>query len=246
MTGFYDLHCHILPGIDDGAENFERTCKMLDMAFSDGIRYICATPHYNPYRDMTDTGSIPELAERVRGYLADRNMNIELKTGSEVMYHSDCVKGLENGECLTMCGSKLVMVEFGFDCTYADIKSAVIKLHSHGFQSVLAHIDRYPCVYGKPSDIDELYSLGAVLQFSTKLIKYATFAGFLKNSKRHSFSKYIIKNRLPGFVASDAHDTEYRKPVLSECYKKTARLCGGEYADLLFFDIPSQIFGFND
>lgn len=243
MTGFYDLHCHILYGVDDGAENCSESFAMLDAAYADGIRYICVTPHYNPYNGMTETESIPSLCDELCEYAKSRGMDIRIKTGCEIMYHSDCVERLSDGSCRTLCDSSYVMVEFPFDCTYTDIKKAVIKLHSHGYIAVIAHIDRYPCIYKDFSDVRELCSLGAILQFSTKLFYYASFAGLMKDAKRHSFSKLVLKEKLCGFVASDAHDTRYRRMLLSGAYDRACRMCGREYADFLFFGIPSKIFG---
>lgn len=243
MTGFYDLHCHILHGVDDGAQSASEGHAMLEEAYADGIRHICVTPHYNPYNGMTETDSIPALLDELCAYARDKGMDVSLKRGCEIMYHSDCVQGLEDGTCRTLCDSRYVLVEFPFDCSYIDIKKAVIRLHSHGYIAVVAHVDRYPCMYKDFSDVRELCSLGAVMQFSTRIFYYASFRGLFKDGARHSFSKKALKAQLCGFVASDAHDTKYRRMLLSAAYAKSMKMCGRDYTEYLFFDMPSKIFG---
>ena len=109
---FFDMHCHMLAHVDDGAQNTETMFAMLEAAYADGIRAICLTPHYSPYL----YGDTYEESERsfavLQKYVADKHPDMHLFLGHELGYHGGCVPALESGRCRTLAGSRYVLVDF--------------------------------------------------------------------------------------------------------------------------------------
>ena len=117
---FYDMHSHILAKVDDGAENFEMSCRMLDMAYEEGIRHLCVTPHYN--RHNADDAERPKKVMRafwaLELYAKKQYEDMHLYRGNEVMFFPDVVKYLESGSITTMNGGRYVLVEYKPNTSY--------------------------------------------------------------------------------------------------------------------------------
>ena len=112
MGPFFDLHSHILCGVDDGAIDQETMYAMLDMAYADGVRALCLTPHYSPYHygDTFDRseGSFALLSEYAREHYPD----LQLFMGHELGYYHGCEEALRSGRCRMLAGSRYVLVDF--------------------------------------------------------------------------------------------------------------------------------------
>lgn len=109
MKGIIDIHAHILPGIDDGAKNWDESRKMLEKAYGEGIRHIIATPHYSR-RGLTP--HIYELAERLQDKAREIAPDFGTGLGQETFFHEGLVENLKMGKALTLEGSRYVLVEF--------------------------------------------------------------------------------------------------------------------------------------
>jgi len=116
------MHCHILPGVDDGAKDLEETKKMLNIAYKDGVRYIIATPHYHPKRGQSSQVEIKRQLNLVRQEAKKIDENFLIFYGNEIYFGQDIPELLQEKKILAMNGRDYVLVEFSPSAEAAYIK----------------------------------------------------------------------------------------------------------------------------
>ena len=198
-----DIHCHILPGLDDGATDMEETAAALEEAVRQQVGCMIATPHFHPGRYRTDAEKVLRALEKVQDECAARGLDITLYPGHECYYYSGLVQELERGNVLTLAYSRYVLVEFEPDCPYPRLERGLRDLQNNGYAPVLAHFERYECLR-REENLRQLKQRGFLMQmnFDTLL------------AKEHLFRRYpwrrLVQQGAVDFLASDCHGTHYR------------------------------------
>ena len=231
---FCDIHIHLLCGVDDGAEDEKQMQKMLDAAYADGVRTICATPHYHPGYFGDNTEAVDIAFRRLKEY-AVKYPDLALCLGNELRYGRGFDEWIKSGACRSLNGSRYVLIDFleHDDADY--IVDSTLRVLNAGYTPILAHAERYESFHRDMREIEYLRSCGVVIQVDSA----SPFGGWGADSKIRS--RRIIKARLADLVASDAHDTVRRPPNLSGCYEYVKDKCGRAYADSLFIQTPQTI-----
>ena len=237
MKGLYDIHCHILPGVDDGSRNMEESLWMLNKEYNEGVRHVILTPHFR--YDMFE----PHMNIVTRQFMQLRRaaMNIgedgmRLYLGCELHSSMDMADCLKRGERLTMAGSRYVLAEFRTSDEKSYIRERIQALIRNGYYPIVAHVERYRSVVKSGIDfIDELRDMGAYIQMNADSI--IGDDGFMV--KR--FCKKVMKEEMLDFVGSDGHDMGKRTPHLGKAYEKVAKMMGEDYADMIFISNPECI-----
>lgn len=235
MNSYIDIHSHILPQIDDGAENFDVSMEMLRTAYADGIRTIIATPHYKPGHHNAGPERIRMLMEKLRKEAEKEGMEVELYSGNEFYYHDGMFRKLDEKTASTLAGSSYILTEFGPMEGFGSIRNGLYEALAHGWRPVLAHAERYSAILGKPENVEELIRLGSCIQVNAGSILGKTGLGVKQ------FTKRLLKEGQVHFVATDAHDARRRKPVLSDCGKYLGRKYGEGYARRLLYENPVHV-----
>ena len=235
LDSYIDIHSHILPGIDDGAENSETSMEMLRAAWNDGIREIILTPHNKPSHHNADPEKIKRLMEILQDKACGEGMDIKLYTGNEMYYGSDMTKKLEEGRALTLAGSAYVLVEFGMGEDIDHIRYGLYEALSHGYRPILAHVERYGRMLTRADRVEDFIRMGCYIQVNAGSIM-GTFGFSAKQ-----FTKKLLAQGLVHFVATDAHDMGKRKPILSDCAGYVSRKYGEGYAERLFYGNPMSV-----
>lgn len=237
MKGIYDIHCHIVPGVDDGAENLKMSVRMLQKEYDDGVRGIIATPHFR--YDMFEPSMELVKKQFLRLRKAAREIGdegIEMYLGCELHSSMDMADCLKSGERLTMAGSRYVLAEFRTSDEKSYIRERIQALIRNGYYPIVAHVERYRSVVKSGIDfIDELRDMGAYIQMNADSI--IGDDGFMV--KR--FCKKVMKEEMLDFVGSDGHDMGKRTPHLGKAYEKVAKMMGEDYADMIFISNPECI-----
>ena len=170
MERFVDTHCHIIFGVDDGAQTPEEMQKMLRMAYEDGIRYIIATPHHHPRRGRKAPGVLRKQLKIAREEAAKISDRLRVYLGTEVYFGQDAPEGLREGKILTMNRTNFVLVEFSHSDTYEYICQGLQQLQMKGFEVILAHVERYGCMCKSLEDVEHLTHMGVRLQVNADSI----------------------------------------------------------------------------
>lgn len=139
MKSYIDIHSHILPGIDDGAENFETSMQMLRIAQKQGIHSIILTPHYKPMHHNAHPESLAALRERLLEGMKGEGLDIGLYLGNEFYFHSGMFQKLEEKQACTMAGSAYVLIEFGPMDSFGTIRNGLYEALSQGYRETVAY-----------------------------------------------------------------------------------------------------------
>lgn len=229
MRGFTDIHTHLLPGVDDGAESMSQTLRLLRMAWDDGIRTVILTPHYRGRYKKNTPAMLKENFDWLREMAAAELPDMKLYLGQEIAYESDAPEAMHQGRVLTINGSSYALLEFRTNSLRSHIITGVSETVRCGFVPIVAHVERYDICRSDPSLVEELLDLGALLQFNADSVLGSN--GFAVKRFCHK----LLKGRKAHFVASDAHDAVHRPPRLRDCFLKIHKKYGAEYAEELFY-----------
>lgn len=235
MNGFYDIHCHILPHIDDGAEDKRQMLGMMKIAYQEGIRHIIATPHYHPRRGEADAGVIQPAFEKAKKTAKEHVPDLKLYMGNEIYFRQDAKELLKNKTILTLADSDYVLVEFSTAADKIQIKSAVSQLQMAGFMPVIAHVERFEALTGEFAFVKELAAGGVYFQANTSSIT-GDSGGLAKR-----FLKKMIREDCLHFVGTDAHSMHQRAPLMKKCAKYLSKKFGEDTAAKLLIENPSRI-----
>lgn len=219
-----DMHCHILPGVDDGAENIDISRRMLEEARRDGIYSMIATPHYHPAKGKGKIDQWASALETVRRMAAQIDSRFRIFPGSEIWYQQGIEDRLLGGGIWTMCHSRYVLVEFSGGAGFSYMKDGLFNLQRSGFYPILAHVERYACL-SDMEKIRELVSMGIYLQMNAD----AALKGQQMFAGRRI--RQLLKQGYIQFIGTDAHDARRRRPQMRECRSYVSRLCGAGYAE---------------
>lgn len=235
MTGMFDIHNHIMYGVDDGSKTFEMTKNMLEIAYNEGTRGIILTPHHNPYRWKNEVSTLRERYEEIKAYVAETYPDMEIYLGNEIYYFEETLNDLESGSALTMSGSKYVLIEFTPSTEYNEIMHAIMDVQQSGYYPIVAHVERYECLLKDASHIEEMKELGAFIQVNA--------SGVMGERSRleKKFIKGLLKRGEVNFVATDAHRDNTRQPYLKKCADYIEKKFGKSYAKELFIDNPKAV-----
>lgn len=206
-----DLHCHVLPGVDDGSSSMEESMEMLRIAACEGIVKMIATPHYKAGRKNVSVDGITRRIEQLQQCIDEEQLGIELLPGNEILYFDELIEELETKSLRTLCDSNYVLVEFLPGDSYKKIRNAVDALIGDGYIPVLAHVERYECLVKDMGLIKELIELGARVQIN---------AGSVAGKHGWKIKKYVcqlLKEQLVDYIGTDAHDRNNRKPEMLKC-----------------------------
>ena len=170
MEGFIDMHCHILPGVDDGAKDIKETKEMLRIAYEEGIRCIIATPHHHPKRGKESPKILRRQAKLVREAAHEIDEHFRIYLGTEIFFGQDVPDKLEAGEILSMNNRDYVLVEFSPSDTYAYIRQSLQQMQMAGYEVILAHVERYNCIIKEIELAEQLWEMGIRLQVNADSI----------------------------------------------------------------------------
>lgn len=211
--GWVDIHAHILPGVDDGASDWEETGEMLCKAHKQGITHIIATPHYVSGQD---TKRLREMMKRLKETAFSISENMMVSLGQEVQYFEELPSFLEQGKVLTLAGSRYVLVEFLPGDGYMRLFRAVRRLVQSSYLPVIAHAERYDCLKEK-GRTKELARCGAYLQMNA-----GSLGGGLFDRRAAWCRKEILRGNIH-FIATDMHGVVIRPPELEEAVRWMTR-----------------------
>lgn len=216
-----DIHCHILPNIDDGPHDFSNFVEMADLAVSAGITHLFATPHHLNGKFENAKGKILELTHEVNYHLQKANIPLMIHPGQELRLHRDIFHTIESDEILTLDNNgKYLLLELPPMEVPTYTQEVVYELLLKGITPIIVHPERN---FGFSGDLNLLYVLvqeGALTQLTSGSI----IGHFGK--KVRSISEKIIEHQLAHFIASDAHNIHTRGFFLREAYETITKSNG--------------------
>lgn len=233
-SGLVDLHCHILPGLDDGARTPEVSLAMARKAASDGVGTIVATPHvFRDGRAFADAAVIDRACEALNRELAANGIAVEILPGAEVHVSHDLISEIKaNRLSFVLNKGSYLCVEFPEDLVFSGTRDLFFNLLSDGITPIIAHPERNSVFGRDPELLYDLVRMGALSQAN---------AGSLTGrygSRAFEAARIFLKSNLIHFLASDGHDDSDTAPWLSAGVRQAEAVVGRERALALVRENP--------
>ncbi len=233
--GFTDIHCHILPGVDDGSGSMGQTLQMITLAKQQGIKTIIATPHYACGAKNKLAARLLKILEEVQKETLKLGGEFRIYPGNELYYSEGIMEALKTGEAFTLAGSRYVLVEFSLVETYQTLYRGMGQLVMAGYIPILAHVERYLCLRGKESRIVDMIKLGTCMQMNSGSLLGGMF------NREAVYHRRLVKEGLVHFIASDCHNTGSRPPRMKDAYKALVKNNDCRLVDRIFLENPRKI-----
>ena len=230
-----DIHCHILPGVDDGPKDLEESLAMARMAVADGIQAIVATPHSlngvysNPRQDILERG------KKLKEALSEHRVPLILFLGADVHFDAHLLHRLEAGEVLPINDGKYILLELPGQSIPQTIKEVLFDLRVKGYFPIITHLERNLVIQKNPELVGDWVEHGAVIQITAQSLT-GDFGG-----RAYRCACRLLEKGWVDVIATDAHSTNRRPPVLSQGVKKAAEIIGQEEALKLVTLYPELI-----
>ena len=244
-VGYVDVHCHILPGLDDGAGDAGVSFSMARIAAGTGIEAICATVHslgfgerYPRVRNVVSPDVYTDRLRFLRRGLKDLGIPVKILTGMEIFVDGSFERDLDRQMYFPLGGTKNLLIEFPFDTEPGAMFEAANTALRYGYTPVVAHPERYFCMADEPEISDGLVYSGCLLQANK-----GSFFGVFGESAREA-AEYMLGRGLLSAVASDAHSDERRTPSFRKVASYLTEKTGAETTLSLLRDGPARLCGY--
>jgi protein-tyrosine phosphatase len=253
-----DIHAHILPELDDGAKTLEESIQMCRISYHDGIRTIVVTPHILPgiYKNNRSTilSKLQQLNNALMKFgvqssefvvknsdsmtqrLNDPMTGFKLLPGADVHFSSDILQRYEKGEIVTVNDQgRYLMVEFAFQGIPYQAEEVLFQLLTKGIIPIISHPERNMEIGQRPKRYYEMIRMGCLGQVTAMSLTGEFGSGVRRIAEK------LLTNRLIHIIASDAHSTDGRPPILSAAVKAAEKIVGKEEAQRMVTEYPQAV-----
>ncbi len=228
-----DLHTHLLPDWDDGAKDWEETDKMVTAAKNDGITKIGLTPHL--FRLTKYGDDLRLFKQRIAEFMRRaQEFPVEFFRGAEVYITDQIVENIKKNK-LAVNKSSYVFVEFPLDNFVTGFWDLLHQVMLNGYIPIVSHPERNVVFARRPGLLFDLVSMGALAQVTARSI-----LGEYELEARRA-AQIFLKHNLVHLIASDAHNSKDRPPLLSRAVEQAEKIIGVEKALAMVTEIPQAI-----
>ena len=224
-----DIHCHILPDIDDGPKTFDESVAMVRMAAADGITGIVATPHLN--EELYDPVEISRRVSWLRHLLRKENIGVSIMHGADVsvLFRPDQVEGF------TLNGTRYILLEFPHTHLPRNADEILFQFLVKDYKPIITHPERNPSISANPQLLKNLVCDNMYVQITAGSL----IGKFGRDAQQ--CAEHLLREGLVDVIATDAHSTGHRKPRLSDGMHAAAKIVGPDRAREMVFETPSKI-----
>jgi protein-tyrosine phosphatase len=233
-----DLHCHYLPGIDDGAQTLEESLDLARAAVSAGISVAVMTPHVHPGRYENTRASIKKLCDAFQRVLWHKDIPLDIRPGGEVRISEEIVTMVEEEQIPfigQLDGYHIMLLEFPHSHLVPGAEKLISWLLGRRIRPLIAHPERNKDVMRKIEKIQPFVEMGCLLQLTG-----ASVTGQFGKQAQQCALK-LIDHEWATVVATDAHNLQHRPPNLDLAYKALTEMRGEPFARELTQEMPARI-----
>lgn len=225
-----DIHCHILPDIDDGPADIEESVAMARMAFDDGTKKIVATPHVKT--NIYPLSEILSRVDRLNKRLAKENIAIEILPGADVSAMLD--PSLLKDYCIS--GTNYILIEFPHNHLPRNSIDILLGFSANGLMPIITHPERNLSIAQNP---DLLFQLLDATHPLVQITAASLTGGF--GPEMQNCALYLLKKGGVDVIATDAHSSEWRRPLLAKGLKVAEDVIGRDQALKLVVENPAAV-----
>lgn len=231
----YDLHCHILPNVDDGPSSWDAALALARALVDDGVTVVAATPHGpgSTGSQFYDPVVLRVLVDQLRTKLQAAAIPLQVVLGTEVVYDYDVLRRLIYSEVLPYGRSHAVLLETPSDIDAPHVAAGIAALQAHGYRVVLAHPERVRAIHEHPNLLVRYVEQGVLTQITAACLsgKYGP--------RLQAMSEQLVSHHLAHVIASDSHAaTGHRAPAMRTAYMAAVELAGEAYARSMVETVP--------
>lgn len=221
-----DLHCHLLPGIDDGSKSMAISLRLAKEATENGVTHALLTPHHMNGRYVNHKKDVLRLTQEFQQQLKDHQIPLTVFPGQEVRINGQLIQALDNDDILFADeNNRYLMLEFPDDDVPHYTNQMVFELQQRGITPVIVHPERNTKIMAHPELLYQLLEKECLSQ-----ITVSSYVGTF-GKKVEDFSRQLIENGQGYVFASDAHDLPGRKYEMRQAFDKLRQEFGNELAD---------------
>ncbi|HTR23356.1 MAG TPA: CpsB/CapC family capsule biosynthesis tyrosine phosphatase [Terriglobales bacterium] len=227
-----DIHCHILPEVDDGPKSWDVAVEMCRMAAADGITHTVATPHANS-RYLYERDFLQELLDELRervGPVPEFSLGCDFHLSYE-----NLERALEQPQTYTIGDTNYLLIELSNYSIPNNLPECFSRLGDKGLTPILTHPERNPILQQSPQRVLEYAEQGCLIQVTA-----SSLTGFW-GERPEVIAHWLLDRSAVHVLATDAHETKRRVPILSEARDVAAGIVGTEYANALVEANPGAI-----
>lgn len=219
-----DLHCHLLPGIDDGATDLDDALAMARVACEDGVTTLACTPHIYPGLYNNTAEIIHDGVARLREQLAQADIPLALTAGADAQLTPNMLEQLQTGRIPTLAGSRYFLFEPPHHVAPPRMAEVIFAILAAGFVPVITHPERLTWIEDRYETICEVFEAGAWIQLTA-----GSVTGLFGRRAQYWSDRMLDEGRVH-ILASDGHNLRRRRPVLSEARERVADRLGRQAA----------------
>lgn len=230
-----DLHCHLLPAIDDGATDLATSLAMARIAAADGIEIVACTPHIYPGLYDNNGPAIRRAVTELQACLDEAAIPLRLTSGADTHIAPDLVAGLREGRVPTLHGSRYFLLEPPHHVAPPRLEETVFDLLTAGYVPVITHPERLSWIEDRHETFVELARRGAWLQVTA-----GSLTGRFGSTARY-WAERLLDEGWVHILATDSHGVDRRPPLLAEGRRAAERWVGAQEAVRLVQTRPQGI-----
>lgn len=219
-----DLHCHLLPGVDDGSKSMDISLKLANDAVRDGIDYALLTPHHMNGVYLNHKKAVIQQTQEFQVELDRHKISLKVFPGQEVRINGDLLTALDQDDILFADeGGRYLMLEFPDDDVPSYTSNMIYELMQRGIIPIIVHPERNTQIMKQPDILYELLSRGCLSQITA-----GSYVGIFGH-KVQKFSKQLIQAGQAYIFASDVHNLPNRKYEMTNAFVKMNHEFGNDY-----------------
>lgn len=235
MTGMVDIHCHLLPYVDDGAVDLVEAVDLLRTQWEKGVHSVILTPHFRHNFFETPQCVIDKQLLRLKKETKDIDGIPKMYLTREYYVCKYFMEMIECEDLLSIGKNKSILIEFPRYQNYNTIFEQITRIIELGYTPIIAHVERYICIVKDFELVKNLVDLGALIQVNASSVMGKN--GF----KKKHFCNKIIRNDWVNFIASDSHNMDKLSPNLDLCAEYLIKRMGLEYAERILKVNPMNL-----
>lgn len=235
-AAFIDVHCHCLPGLDDGPRDVSAALTLCRALAADRIATVVATPHQlGRYDGRYDAKTIREAVKQLNGLLTEAQVPLNILPGADIRIDERIEELVRSDEIVTVAdGGRYLLLELPHE-VFIDPEMLLARLTEGGLCGVITHPERHTFLAEHPQYVRRWVSYRPCLQITAG----SFLGGFGRRSQEAAWA--FLQEPLPLVVATDAHDTAGRAPCMSQAYRLLRRYIGRDEADILCVENPRRL-----
>jgi protein-tyrosine phosphatase len=232
---FTDLHCHLLPGIDDGPRNWEASLALARLAAAEGIHTIVATPHQLGRYEGNTREHILELTMEAQDRISKAGLELSILPGADVRIQENLEQLVRERRVVTLADRHVHLLLELPHGQVLPLANLIHQLNRQGVDCILSHPERNDHLQQNPEVLRPWVQQGCLVQVTSGSIT-GQFG-----PKARALCRWLFRENMVHVVATDAHDVTHRPPLLRQAYRTVCRWAGVARARKVFVENPNAV-----